>query len=95
MSEEELNAYKGQIFYIDQQLFDTNFEHSAEQDYEYQYAEDPLDPDSMTTPVPVGILVSDSKVLNNVYAFVDTSFIGIPNNTKRLDKALDFIKYIE
>ena len=95
MSEEELEAYQGQIFYIDQQLVIENEEHYLDEDYEYQCADDPLNPDSMTTPVPVGILISDSETLTEVYSFVDTSYMGIPKNAQHIDKALAFLEYMK
>ena len=95
MTEEELQAYEGQIFYIDQRLIDENEEHNLDEDYEYQYAKEPLNPDSMTTPVPVGILISDSDTLKDVYSFVDTSYIGIPSNAKNVDNAVTFIKFVK
>lgn len=95
MSAEELKAYEGRIFYIDQQIVIENEEHNLDEEYEYQYAEDPLNPDSMTTPVPVGILISDSETLTDVYSFVDTSYMGIPKNAQHVDKALAFLEYIK
>lgn len=95
MTEEQLAAYESRTFYIDKHLADENEEHNMEEDYEYQYATDPLNPDSMVSPVPVGILISDSDTLQDVYSFVDTSYIGIPSNAKNVENAVTFIEYIQ
>lgn len=94
MTQEELDDYAGRIFYIDQKLIEENEAHNMDEDYEYQYAKEPLNPDSMESPVPVGILISDSDTLKDIYSFVDTSYIGIPCNANNTDNAVAFIKFI-
>lgn len=83
-TEEELERYKDDIFYIDEPFLDEVERITAEEnlDYVIEYP-DHADPDSMENPIPVGIRLSADETFTTYYTYGDTNaFIGIVTNTK-------------
>ena len=53
------------------------------------------DPSTMTTPVPVGIILSDAAALKDADIYTGTvPVLGITQNTARIEEALKFIDYL-
>ena len=53
------------------------------------------DPSTMTTPVPVGIILSDAAALKKADVYTGTvPVLGITQNTTRIEEALKFIDYL-
>ena len=53
------------------------------------------DPSTMTTPVPVGIILSDAAALKDADVYTGTvPVLGITQNTSRIEEAQKFIDYL-
>lgn len=96
-TEEELEFYKDDIFYMDMkmkreldELLD-NIENIDLENYDFEGI-DPKKPELMAEPVPVGLTFESNSKLGHEYRFFsDEMAIGILINTKRGDTAVEFI----
>jgi hypothetical protein len=107
LSAEELEAYEGRLFYIDQAEIDRRDAEGPDisDDYETETnveeaiaaTEAQRDPTTMGNPVPIGIFVGDAPILaaNDSYAPYEPIF-GFVVSSSRLETArlyLDFLTY--
>lgn len=94
LSPEQLQKYEPYFYYMDAAVYE---EISKLQDegkvYEKDFP-DPLKPEEMEKPIPVGIYIADAKLLNEYFLFEPDSVFGIPAGTKHLDYALAFLDFI-
>ncbi len=96
LTPEQLEEYKPYLFYIDQKIADEKEAAVDAMDDTYvPVYPDPSKPEEMTTPIPVGFFVDNSKSLFDAYAFKDESIaIGVVSNSKHQKTALEFIDYV-
>ncbi len=96
LSEEELAALDGRLFYIDQATLDAiNERIDANETPDIIKTPDPFKPEEMEDPIPVGIDISDCKKLTDVYYYKeDVAFLGIAYNTNHIDMVKTFLTYI-
>lgn len=93
LSEEQLQKYQSNLFYIDASLIDPD---SMEQVDPGDYA-DPKAPEDMGNPIPVAIYVESGSKLNNAYDFGNANdgiALGIFVSTPHTDNAVAFIDYL-
>lgn len=96
LTPEQIAAYEPYFYYADQAVIAEK--NAAEDAMNYDYVPvypDPLAPDTMKEPVPVGICIPDSSSLreNFLYAREDL-VLGVVVNSKRKETASLFIDYI-
>lgn len=95
MDEETLLRYADRLYYIDgavrkQLETDLGDERPTLENYP-----DPRKPELMEDPIPVGIDISDLKMLNSkIYRSDAVTYIGIVSNTKRADKFMEFLDFL-
>lgn len=110
LSDEELKALSGKIYYADRDSIGNEDEDysgdnmgKGEEDISLAEAEGKEalstyilpDPTAMKDPVPVGILVNDSAYLSKYKAYQKSAAIlGVCNKTKDQKKTVEFIKFI-
>lgn len=98
LSEEMLASLSGKLYYMDNAVYEEI--DALERDGKYEaVAEvklpDPLKPEEMIEPIPVGIDISGCSKFTDSYYYEDNNmYLGICGNTKRLETALKFIDYI-
>lgn len=105
LSEEDLNKHKDKIYYIDYAEIEKRnnsdeiimFDDKTERTFEEQQANVKfhLNPDNLTTPIPVGIVVDDAPLITDTMAYPTTiPIFGIIVNSQRIDKSVDFLHYM-
>ncbi|MDD6352320.1 MAG: hypothetical protein PUG16_08005 [Lachnospiraceae bacterium] len=110
LSDEELQALSGKIYYADRDSIGNEDEDysgdnmgKGEEDISKEEAESKEnlstyqlpDPSTMKDPVPVGILVNDSPYLSKYKAYEKSAAIlGVCNKTKNKKRDAQFIKFI-
>lgn len=95
LTPEQLEALEGRIFYVDdvyrQELAEATI-NSTEVTITFP---DPLDPEAMEDPIPVGINVSGYEELDAMYVLEDEPvYLGIVGNAPNLQMALLFVEYL-
>lgn len=96
LSKEELATLEGKLYYIDMAAVEEiNERAEANETTEVVKTPDPLKPEEMEKPVPVGIDVSSCEKLMEVYYYEDgVAYLGITNNTNHVDMVKTFLTYI-
>ena len=93
LTEEQLQKYEPNLYYIDAALIDPITMGTAESQ---NYA-DPKNPEEMDDPMPVAIYVERSEKLNTAYYFKNAEngiALGIYSNTSHADNAVALIDYL-
>ncbi len=95
LTPEQLEALDGRIFYIDdvyrQELAEATL-NGIDTAIDFP---DPLDPDAMENPIPVGIHVSGHEEFDSVYLLEnDPIYLGIVGNAPNLQMTLLFLEYL-
>lgn len=82
--------------YVSTGEFDPNNEYAVMADkYNKDFTMPNSDPDKMQSPVPVGIIVDDSKVLAESGAYsASEPVVGVIINTKRPELSVDFFHFL-
>lgn len=96
LSEEQLAALSGRIFYMDKALL-AHIEELTDAQESTAGVElpDPFAPEEMEDPVPIGIDISGCGKLMDVYYYEDgTAYLGIIANSPHVDMAVTFIEYL-
>lgn len=97
LSEEQLKALEGRIFYVDAtlaaQIEAAGMDKSLE---EPSYPENPYDPATMDNPIPVGISLKGCEKFEEYFLFVEgyEGFLGVYVGTKHPEYASAFIDYL-
>lgn len=97
LTEEQLKALEGRIFYVDATLAAQIEEAGANMTFEDPtYPENPLDPSTMDDPIPVGISLKGCTKFEEYFLYADDhhGFIGVFAGTKNPDKATKFLEYL-
>lgn len=97
LTEEQLTKYEPYFYYVDQAIIDEWYEIADTNDPYAVYPDmpDPLKPEEMGNPIPVGLLVTDCDKLTNTYYFNgDYTALGIMVNAPHLEHSLKFIDYL-
>lgn len=96
LSEDELAALEGKLYYIDgAALAEINELAEANESTEVVKTPDPLKPEEMEDPIPVGIDISSCEKFMDVYYYEDgVAYLGITNNTNHIDMVKTFLTYI-
>lgn len=101
LSSEQLAAYEPYFYYVDQTYLDAVAKAKESETTDNASAvdlnvfPDPLNPDAMEQPVPVGILVSDCNKLTEAHMFGgDYTVLGVMVNAPHPHAALQFIDYL-
>lgn len=96
LSKDELEALDGKLYYIDMAaLREIDALAEANVSTEVVVTPDPLKPEEMEEPVPVGIDVSNCQKLTDVYHYEGgVAYLGITNNTNHIDMVKTFLTYI-
>ena len=96
LTPEQISRYEPWFYYVDQAVVE---EHQAalgamDMDRIINYP-DPLDPDSMEEPIPIGIRMEDPSALKEYYYYAgDDIVITVMVNSKRLETASSFIDFL-
>ena len=96
LTEEQIKKYESNFYYIDKAVIDALDEAytTAQTDTIPEFA-DPLKPEEMKEPIPVGIFVTDCSKLTDNYRFMgDYVVLGVIGNPVRLENTLEFIEYL-
>ncbi len=97
LSKEMLASLDGKLYYMDNAVFQEIDELERNGDYDAA-AEvklpNPLKPEEMKEPIPVGIDISGCSKFTDSYYYEDGVYLGICANTKNLENSLKFIDYI-
>ncbi len=96
LTEEQIQALEPYFYYVDREVVQAievaNDEMNT--DYTPEYP-DPLHPEEMQDPVPVGICLTDCKDLTDNYYFRgDGIVMGIYANAEHVDTAVDLAEYL-
>ena len=99
LSDEQLKALEGRIFYVDATLAAEIENASLNNSYdttEPTYPENPFDPSTMDNPIPVGISLKGCEKFEEYFLYADDQegFIGIFAGTKNPEYAAKVIKYL-
>ena len=104
LPEDLLEQYKDDIFYIDRAEIkaandeEVYWEYEDDSKYYQDLAEtfhDHHDPSVMEDPIPVGIYVGDTPVISEAGCYGETVPVyGIVANTKRLDTAIQYLRFL-
>lgn len=108
LTEEQLEQYADRIYYIDMADVDAYQEEvksaastdgvmTAEEGEAYEALDTWTlpDPDTMSEPTPVGIMVTDSPVLQSAGIYPDVAVIyGFVQNSQQVDNAVLFLEYL-
>ena len=97
LREEDLAKLVGRIYYIDRAVLDQINKPVGEQVEPelLQYPKEPLKPETMKDPVPVGINISDNKAFTEGYYLPGTTvYWGIVPNTPRGELTLQMLDYL-
>ncbi len=94
LDEETLAGLEGRLYYIDGAVLEQlNVPIGTQQDI-ITYP-DPLKPETMQDPIPVGIDISDREDLATAYYFPNTTlYLGIIFNTQQPELSRQFIDYL-
>lgn len=96
LTQDQLNRYESSFYYIDQILVEEI--ENAKKEYDYDYSPvygDPLRPEDMQEPVPVGILLPEDCSLLQDYVFPDTDpAVSVLINSEHTETALQFIDFL-
>lgn len=97
LTEEQLNRYEDSFYYIDMTV--ANAIENAKREYDYDYTPvygDPLRPEDMQDPVPVGILLPEDCSLLEDYVFPDKAApaVSVLINAEHTGAALQFIDFL-
>ena len=96
LTEEQLQALEPYFYYVDREvvLAIEAANDDMNTDYTPEYP-DPLHPEEMQDPVPVGICLTDCKDLTDNYYFRgDGIVMGIYANAEHADTAVDLAEYL-
>lgn len=110
LTEQELSAYEGRIYYVDQAEIDAadedaNYENAGlisdqegaaltQEDVQAE-ADSHKDPQSMKDPIPVGIFMKDSPFAVKSNAYGDKEPVfGVSATTLRLDTARKYLEFL-
>lgn len=97
LTDEELSAYEGDIYYADRAEVQRIEKASDDLDdtYEPTYPEDPYDPSTMEDPVPVGIRLDDNAILTeNFYFRGDGIVFGFVAGGQYTENAVKLLTYL-
>lgn len=110
LSEEELAAYEGNIYYIDQAAIDRADEADSDDPEATAFyskmenatnavikadAEEHKHPENMEEPVPVGIYIEDSPFIEKTDSYHGLiPVFGIASTSQRMDKAASYLSYL-
>ncbi len=105
LSEDLLEKYKDKLFYIDGttiELYNSDETYLAAGSHDAYYEliteslKNTTDPSVMENPIPVGIYVGDTPVISDASCY-QGDFIpvyGILQNTRNLDTAIDYLRFL-
>lgn len=99
LSEEQLKALEGRIFYADATLAARIEEESYDKSWENaepEYPTNPLDPESMDNPIPIGIALKGCEKFESNYLFSDgmEGYFGIFPGTKHPEEVVKFVDFL-
>lgn len=97
LSAEQLAKYEPYFYYVDQTIIDEWYEISDTFDLEAEYPDmpEPTNPEEMDNPIPVGVFVTDSPRLDDLYYFGEGyCAIGVMVNAPHMENSLKFIDYL-
>lgn len=96
LTEEELEQYAGDLYYIDYAVVEAYTIASDNMDYDYVMPEyDHRDYESMEDPVAVGIYIDSDNEFLDCYSFGDSeAIISVVTSTQSAYTALEYIKYV-
>lgn len=110
LSKEELAAYEGNIYYIDQAAIDRADEAASDDPEAMAFynkmenatnaaikadAEEHKHPENMEDPVPVGIYIEDSPFIEKTDSYHGLiPVFGIASTSQRMDKASTYLSYL-
>lgn len=97
LSEDDLAKLAGRIYYIDRAVMEEINKPVGEQVEPdlLQYPKEPLKPETMKDPVPVGVNISDCKAFCEGYYLPGTTvYWGIVPNTPRAELTLQMLDYL-
>ena len=89
LSEDEFQKLSGRILYIDEAQLTEREPSNELSDYA-----DPLCPEAMEMPIPVGIALDDNNTLFNSNASDNSAFLGIPANAENSEMLMIWIDYL-
>jgi len=96
LSAEQLDRYESSFYYIDKTVAEEI--QTANEDLNYEYEPvygDPLRPENMQDPIPVGILLPKDCSLLQDYIFPDTApAVSVMINSKHPETALRFLDFL-
>lgn len=96
MDEETLARYADRLYYIDGAIRKQLETPNGDEKPKLEDFPDPHKPELMEDPIPVGIDVSDFQMLNGrIYKADAKAYIGIVSNTKRADKFMEFLDFLQ
>lgn len=94
LSEEQLQKYEPYFYYMDYSIYEEISQLQEEGNvYEGDFP-DPTKPEEMKNPIPVGIYISEAKLLNSYYLFDEGSVFGILTGSEHLDSSLAFLDFV-
>ena len=95
MDEETLARYADRLYYIDGEVLKKLETELGEEKPKLENFPDPRKPELMEEPIPIGIDVSDLKILNGrIYKQDAVTYIGIVSNTARPEKFMEFLDFL-
>lgn len=99
LSEEQLKALEGRIFYADTTLAAKIAEDNLNKSWENaepEYPANPLDPESMDNPIPIGISLKGVEKFESNYLFATDKegFLGIFPGTKHPEETRKFVDFL-
>lgn len=97
LTEEQIARYEPYFFYIDQNYADQLGSQVATIEDYNTLSEYPLgrNPETMETPVPVGIYLDTAEKLKENYFFLyENMILSIPGNTKNLDMVSTYLDFV-
>ena len=96
LDEETLAALNGQIFYMDRSFLKELEDAMGDgETYEALRYPDPLCPEKMNDPIPVGIDVSGAEQIRRLYGILDRPlYLGIVSNAEHPETAAQFIDFL-
>lgn len=94
LSAEQLKKYEPYFYYMDYSLYEdiAKFQSKGES-YAGEFP-NPLKPENMKEPIPVGIYLNDAELLHRYYLPEKNSVFGIPAGGEHLEAALKFLDFV-
>lgn len=99
MSEEEIAEYSDYLYYIDGAVLERYEKAQDEQNYEYsEELPDPLKPEEMVNPIPIGIILDSCKPLQENYDCLDEEpgvmVASAVMNSKNQEVTKEYFKFL-